>query len=1183
MQNWNESKLNKLFQIFLSYLQSILGIPPLTNNIHLKLSEKGRNERYEIKNTFDFGITRKNENLLEINQFNEDIIPYILFREANYLFFPKTVIENIYLKLIINIFIENQFYEMDTITNWKKIIRTAISDLYDINVILPYFDKIFKSHRNYSKFVKYIWNNISLLDLEDFKFILPFFYRFADATLEEIHEDHVVETIRVFNEIFKRVKSYSALLEYQDYFKKFKEEGSIETDLSLRKFTSTVQKFQVFSIAPTYQVNWHTLNVSNNYFILKFHPLIKPEQVNKILEKFPFIITPKISQSNFALEISGFFIIPRIYLEDLKSLFKKMEQEGYVIKRYLFNIDCYEIFTNLNFFRDKFKNRRLINSNHKDYEHKYELQFRIKYGQEFNKYNLSLEDFLILDKLRFFSYSGFGLERRGNTLQQLKEDLLIEYSKQESIIIELQEILVLLYRSNELRDNFFQFLNNFKKVGILYIDALLKSIVKILKIISTAFEQNHHLHSTAQFNDYVRNNGISSIIEDNLVFNNKDLKKSLYKDFIPLYLKSKTQFNKEKKKYELFKNLIAVCKKLMIFDLNSVKKLVEDPKLAKRIYNTKQNKLKKSYKRVKERDITSNYVENKLDDYTSREIPIIKPNIQQSFMLIKRGKYMPLFLLNDTPDYRKQLRNLKSFFPRLIIRQVLDLFTNQQYLCAELHGFDLINKEKELLCVIIYNLLKNGIIHGNRYFWKGVTPAFSMRDFYDFSSKQFFYTPDLFDEFFLYIQKVFGENPRKFSEIASNLQKNLWSKEKNINTLINQVSSLKESFILNQLYDLKDLNKKLISLLLNQKEFESLKETSLFNEHIQSIRFIPSFRSYRFSQYYLYLRPINPDIINLKLLFTNTFQSFKFIGSIEDSVSFFMKYIFPMENPNKSFLNWHLYSAKDISEYCMFSIKRMHSIFHLEFNFTDDGWDYDINNFKRNLQNILFNPSKKRFKPEKVEFNYKTIPRDDCLGPESQFYQYLTEVYDTTSINIKSLRIKYDASKLDKVRTLIKEELIFPYIKLENIGLPEKLTLIIPDIKKENIEKLIDIFSFFNLVKIYEIEGDFFIYGFPEEKKFEDGLMVKIYFPFKHDIFRFIEVFNLLFEFLEIDYFLIIDSIFDGKNLLKHVYGSLNFLKKYNPLKNLKWNNKDKIWMNHKLYNEKFEPIYPDLQYGDKE
>ena len=37
-----------------------------------------------------------------------------------------------------------------------------------------------------------------------------------------------------------------------------------------------------------------------------------------------------------------------------------------------------------------------------------------------------------------------------------------------------------------------------------------------------------------------------------------------------------------------------------------------------------------------------------------------------------------------------------------------------------------------------------------------------------------------------------------------------------------------------------------------------------------------------------------------------------------------------------------------------------------------------------------------------------------------------------------------------------------------------------------------------------------------------------------------------------------------------------------NPITNLKWNEKDKIWMNHKLYTEKFEKIYPDLIPQDK-
>ena len=47
--------------------------------------------------------------------------------------------------------------------------------------------------------------------------------------------------------------------------------------------------------------------------------------------------------------------------------------------------------------------------------------------------------------------------------------------------------------------------------------------------------------------------------------------------------------------------------------------------------------------------------------------------------------------------------------------------------------------------------------------------------------------------------------------------------------------------------------------------------------------------------------------------------------------------------------------------------------------------------------------------------------------------------------------------------------------------------------------------------------------------------------------------------------------------LLKFVYENLNFLKNYNPLMNLKWNDKDKVWMNPKLFTQEFEPIHPDL------
>jgi hypothetical protein len=130
--------------------------------------------------------------------------------------------------------------------------------------------------------------------------------------------------------------------------------------------------------------------------------------------------------------------------------------------------------------------------------------------------------------------------------------------------------------------------------------------------------------------------------------------------------------------------------------------------------------------------------------------------------------------------------------------------------------------------------------------------------------------------------------------------------------------------------------------------------------------------------------------------------------------------------------------------------------------------------------------------------------------------------------------------------------------------------------KKEHIETILKIFSFFNIGYIYEIEGEYYIQGFTEEHKFENGMMIKLYLP-DCQLDEFEILFDSIFEYLEIEHYVILNDLVDGKYLLKSIYKNLDFLKSYNPLKNLIWNNKDKKWMNHKLFTDKFEKRYPPL------
>jgi len=233
------------------------------------------------------------------------------------------------------------------------------------------------------------------------------------------------------------------------------------------------------------------------------------------------------------------------------------------------------------------------------------------------------------------------------------------------------------------------------------------------------------------------------------------------------------------------------------------------------------------------------------------------------------------------------------------------------------------------------------------------------------------------------------------------------------------------------------------------------------------------------------------------------------------------------------------------------------------------------------MQDVLF---KRNYEPELLsirEFDLSEISEENFYGPDTVEFKDLTQLYNTNSFDIKSYLGTNKYSIIDKITDLLKKKLIFPYVSLKNLDLQEKISIILPDIKEGLNEKLLKIFSFFNVSRIYEIEGDFYIYGFEKERPFENGLLIELWFP-KCELDEFFNVFDLLFQYLGIKHYLILTDLVKGDTLLKSVYGGLDLLKNYNPLLNLKWNVKDKIWMNHKLFTEKFEDIYPDLFYGNK-
>jgi len=354
-----------------------------------------------------------------------------------------------------------------------------------------------------------------------------------------------------------------------------------------------------------------------------------------------------------------------------------------------------------------------------------------------------------------------------------------------------------------------------------------------------------------------------------------------------------------------------------------------------------------------------------------------------------------------------------------------------------------------------------------------------------------------------------------------------------------------------------------------------------FKRYIRSIKFYPAFQKFGFSQYNLYVRPFYYDEhFDLKLLLANSFQDIKYPACFEPNQAIFTEFIFPYRNPNKAYLNWLIKAKKNVSEYCLFYKKKIYDGLHFNRNLTKEGWNYSSIRFKSYVQNILFNPTYDPKTSGIREFDFNEIYESNIYSPDTKEFEALNQLYSVNSIDLKLYLGTKNFTIINSTERLLKKKLIFPYLSLKNLAFEEKISIILPDIKQDLNETIITIFNFFNVCRIYEIEGEYFIYGFEDIRTFENGFLIEIWFP-RCELDEFFEIFDLLFQYLKIKKYLILTDLVKGTNLLKSVYGTLNFLDSYTPIKNLIWNKFDKKWMNHKLFNEKFEPLYPDLHYGN--
>ncbi|MFX0024844.1 MAG: hypothetical protein ACFE8M_00395 [Candidatus Hermodarchaeota archaeon] len=1183
--NQTQYVFNKMISEIVDYLK----LQPLYRDIILKLLTEDKFEVKENISILDFAVRRifQNEKLIiEINETYRKFLPFILLREAYYCFIDKKASKLV--KICINQIVENDLRTLSAYKEWKNLIRDILVDSDFMGYQYDKYQKFFniEAKEPFENPVQFFFKEIRDEALLSYDVNIKSFYdiifeRYTFKTSRSLFNPDIVETLRIIIYLFYLTKSYINISDYQTLFKRFKENQQIDTKLSLRKFNENLQWInKSSSIAPSYDVSYSPLELCRLRCTIKFHPLLEKKKIKTLLEEWPFYLSQKFSENSFATEMFLGLILPKIYLKDLLKFFENLEESGYIIQKKLYLTLSQASIINLNYFTDISNLRKIIDPENINYKKKYEIETLLEYPIVYSSPPLSMFDFIVLERGKFVSITGLTFDKRIETLNAIKEDVENELRKQSTINKEFKDGFNQL---SKYKSQFLQFLNRNQEQGFFHLRSKLNRILCWLNLFGDILNGNPQINNIYQFQKFL--NTFSLNIEDHLLIRDEKIKRNIYTHLLPLYFKSRQSFREEVEKLNVFFNVLNACYSLKIVDLNEIKRIANYFNIAEEIYHKREKIYENGFKSVSSYKITNEKIESTIERFLNNHPPIIKPFLINTILTSTFAKYYPDLILKNTRETREKLKKFKIYFPRAYIYEMKDLATKRNYLNINLYFLNI--KEKGLFISILYSYFKDSVIKIKRYFWSGLIRAsLYIKDFYDFKNNQYFYTKHLFEELYIYSQKILGKK-LKWPEYPMNneVKDLLWSGRKNMNDLVNTVNKrvlLQDiNFNLGELDNLIEFRKNLETNLLNISRFRYAKAKRFFKRCIDSIKILPSFQKFGFSQYYLYIRPFHYNEVDFRLLFQNNFQKIKYSSCFETIPSLIHKSIFPYRTPNKSYLNWLIKSKKNVSEFCLFCKKKIYDILHFNHNLTKEAWHYSSLRFKLYIQNILFNPS---YEP-KIEnirvFDLDTLSNSEIYSPKSQEFIALSQIYNRHSIDIKSYLGTKKYTTINYITDLLKKKLIFPYLSLTNLDFQEKVSIILPNVKNEFNEKIIKIFSFFNICHIYEIEGELYIYGFEDIRPFENGFLINIWFP-KCEMDEFFEIFDLIFQYFEIKHYLILTDLVDGKQLLKSVFGNLVFLNSYNPLKNLIWNDKDKIWMNHKLFNEKFEPIYPDLLYGEK-
>jgi len=761
----NNAWINQAFCKVLSTLDKILELPRVHENYKILISSKVSDRNYnDFRKLHSLGVNRSVENsviIIKISPDFNDFIPMILLREALFNYVPEDLKSSMVIALGINIIVESLLKKHQKIQEWKTMVRKALTDEeLDITSEVEAVARLLKMK---------------------FDFYHEYFKNVVIGSSSQVFEDDVIEALRLLVKIFYLKKSLKSMSEFVHAFNSLKKENKISTHLSTSAFKNAVKKINAHtSISASYQVNWNAINCQALAFLFVFNPEISTTKIERIIERFPFIV---ISKASYPHSITGFFVLPKVYLEELKNLLNKIEEHGYLIEKRLMNLESYSLFVNLNYLRDCFSKESLLDPKLNIYNDEYEIEFKMNFKGKKLVEQLGPLDFMILDKMRVNSIAGFGLEKYARLINDLKDEFRNEFLRMEKNILDFKQLIDLILKTKGMASIILKLIEKYKKKGFFGMSGWNKEIVKLMLKIPDCLYNEKGLNALALMDDVPDSNEDRLISIGNIVTNSK-----LVKEMVSLYRKSKKDFQEALNARQVLIKLLNVMEELKIFDLLIIRKLIKEPKILESIYGKKLSKLRDEMRRMKSIKFSLKLIDEKIRRFVDSKPQVMKPLMINTFMPIASFKNYMIAILKYSFQAVKKVRKLRRYFPATFYYSASDSFTGEHVIYLEITFPELGIKYKKELYKVIAKTFKDDLIRLGRAFYPGFMPFFTLKRFYDLSVKKFFFSRALFNEFFLHVKDVFGNELPRISEKPVDIAPIIASPRNTVESLVDKLT-----------------------------------------------------------------------------------------------------------------------------------------------------------------------------------------------------------------------------------------------------------------------------------------------------------------------------------------------------------------------------------------------------------